>query len=149
MNDKKHTWTIDHESKLTDPVVNEGSITGVSYSEENYKKARDSVPFTVTDGEKYLSLFRKGADWAREYTQKEYEVRIDELKSTMKKLKWQLSQFKTYGTDACYNDEKCSGRVTIYRANAFCIECKPEDYKSYEDRPKTLRGVQTGSGGKA
>ena len=82
MNDKKHTWTIDHESKLTDPVVNEGSITGVSYSEENYKKARDAVPFTITDGEKYLSLFRKGADWAREYTKKEYEEKIKEIETS-------------------------------------------------------------------
>lgn len=65
-----------------------------------------------------------------------YEACEEKMSAEIEKLKWQLSQFKPYGTDACYNDETCMGRITLFRANAFCMTCKPEDYQPYELRSK-------------
>lgn len=55
------------------------------------------------------------------------------LNSVIEKLKWQLNQFKHYGTDDCEHYGMCQGRISLFYHSKFCIECEPNDYRHYEE----------------
>lgn len=62
-----------------------------------------------------------------------YQVQMQKLQSRINELEWKLKQFKPHGTDDCENYDCKDGRITIFKANQFCISCDPDGYKSYPE----------------
>ena len=51
------------------------------------------------------------------------------MKIENERLKAKLGAFKVHGTDDCENyDCKEGGRITLFKANEFCISCGGEEY---------------------
>ncbi len=49
------------------------------------------------------------------------------IKARMKRLTEQVEKYHVHGTDGCPNCE--TGRITLFAANGWCIECNPKAYE--------------------